>query len=532
MANITNYLNKIKTAVYGKEVRGAIHDAIKECYDDASVNHDNANMEVKMARGTYNTLNDRLDKSDEIQAQTNAQLSHIRYYVTPEEFEGTDTEKVRQCIQKAIDDGMVALLKNNYTIERPLEFDGGFKKPIMIECPGSITPTTGGIYLTGFYGGYVKLKIDGGGNESLRDYGLKLLYCSYMDIDVEGVKYRGTVLKCGGRKKPAPYTRVSKMRVKVTARDNDDQKGCLRCLEHGDDASEVATVQDAFGSYESIIDFYSDYGILFQNSNDITIHHIENIFIDKTNTRNSVDFLRCGACHFNVIALGGNAKYLLNVERGSISINKLFLINNGDDGVLTTCGIKLKGDSPKDTLKHSINVLHTYGLKTDVTIENLSKNDVVNIQDWYVTTIAADSNRLTIDGDVVPTPSRNLSFHNSFIKWGHLDLYNLNDACYVSYRTKNNVLSSFQTGVLNSAPNEFNITAIERSDAHGTVRRNVFKSTNQGDVSVGYSSKKLGFYGSEGNAKQTLLNDATDLDSAIKLVNNIKRALINVGLVK
>ena len=75
MANITNYLNKIKTAVYGKDVRGAIHDAIKQVYDDASVNHDNANMEVKMAPGTHNTLNDRLDNVDEIQAQTNAQLS-------------------------------------------------------------------------------------------------------------------------------------------------------------------------------------------------------------------------------------------------------------------------------------------------------------------------------------------------------------------------------------------------------------------------------------------------------------------------
>ena len=73
--SITNKLNQIKNAIYGKEVRGAIHDAIKECYDDASVNHDNANMEVKLARGTHNTLNDRLDNADEIQAQTNAQLS-------------------------------------------------------------------------------------------------------------------------------------------------------------------------------------------------------------------------------------------------------------------------------------------------------------------------------------------------------------------------------------------------------------------------------------------------------------------------
>lgn len=75
MANITNYLNKIKTAVYGKDVRGAIHDAIKQVYDDASVNHDNANMEVKMARGTHNTLNDRLDKSEQKLDETNAQLS-------------------------------------------------------------------------------------------------------------------------------------------------------------------------------------------------------------------------------------------------------------------------------------------------------------------------------------------------------------------------------------------------------------------------------------------------------------------------
>lgn len=73
--SITNKLNQIKNAIYGKEVRGAIHDAIKQVYDDASVNHDNANMEVKMARGTYNTLNDRLNKTDEIQVQTNAQLS-------------------------------------------------------------------------------------------------------------------------------------------------------------------------------------------------------------------------------------------------------------------------------------------------------------------------------------------------------------------------------------------------------------------------------------------------------------------------
>ena len=29
--------------MFGKDVRQSIHDAIKQCYDDASINHDNAN---------------------------------------------------------------------------------------------------------------------------------------------------------------------------------------------------------------------------------------------------------------------------------------------------------------------------------------------------------------------------------------------------------------------------------------------------------------------------------------------------------
>lgn len=107
MTNITNYLNKIKAAVYGKDVRGAIHDAIKQVYDDASVEHDNANMEVKLARGTHNTLNDRLDNVDEIQAQTNAQLSELAN-------KGTTVEVIERATKEEIDrqiaDGTLATL--------------------------------------------------------------------------------------------------------------------------------------------------------------------------------------------------------------------------------------------------------------------------------------------------------------------------------------------------------------------------------------------------------------------------------------
>lgn len=62
--SIQEHLNKIKSAIFGKEVRQSIHDAIKQCYDDAS-EKDNANMEVKIARGTHENLNARLNVTDQ-----------------------------------------------------------------------------------------------------------------------------------------------------------------------------------------------------------------------------------------------------------------------------------------------------------------------------------------------------------------------------------------------------------------------------------------------------------------------------------
>ena len=72
--SIQNYLNQIKSAVFGKDVRQSIHDAIKQCYDDAAVNHNNANMEVKLARGTHETLNDRITENEKNQENLSSQL--------------------------------------------------------------------------------------------------------------------------------------------------------------------------------------------------------------------------------------------------------------------------------------------------------------------------------------------------------------------------------------------------------------------------------------------------------------------------
>ena len=126
--SITNKLNQIKNAIYGKEVRGAIHDAIKQVYDDASVNHDNANMEVKLARGTHTTLNDRLDKSDEIQAQTNAQLSMNKTTVTLEEFgavgDGVTNDKEALIACLSLGNVSIKLKRKTYLIDGIIEIDG------------------------------------------------------------------------------------------------------------------------------------------------------------------------------------------------------------------------------------------------------------------------------------------------------------------------------------------------------------------------------------------------------------------------
>ncbi|MDY4501984.1 MAG: hypothetical protein SPE36_08750 [Lactobacillus johnsonii] len=75
--SIQNYLNQIKSAVFGKDVRQSIHDAIKQCYDDASIDHDNANMEVKLARGSHDTLNERFTSVEENIKNNSEQLEHI-----------------------------------------------------------------------------------------------------------------------------------------------------------------------------------------------------------------------------------------------------------------------------------------------------------------------------------------------------------------------------------------------------------------------------------------------------------------------
>lgn len=73
---IENQLNTIIKGVFGRDVRKAIHDAIEEAYNDA-ISSDNANMEVSIARGVFDTLKDRLDDIDTTKISTLENLTAI-----------------------------------------------------------------------------------------------------------------------------------------------------------------------------------------------------------------------------------------------------------------------------------------------------------------------------------------------------------------------------------------------------------------------------------------------------------------------
>lgn len=94
--SIQNYLNQIKSAVFGKDVRQSIHDAIKQCYDDASIDHDNANMEVKLARGSHDTLNERFTSVEENIKNTSEQLDNSTQYLKSGSYTYTNFGKAFQ----------------------------------------------------------------------------------------------------------------------------------------------------------------------------------------------------------------------------------------------------------------------------------------------------------------------------------------------------------------------------------------------------------------------------------------------------
>ena len=119
MTSIQEHLDRIKNAIFGKDVRQAIHDSIKQCYDDAAVNHDNANMEVKLARGSHNTLNDRLVENEKKQEKISSQLDTIEINKTDKTTTQNLQTQVNNLVLGAVGDGNNAEIvqaRGSYTV--------------------------------------------------------------------------------------------------------------------------------------------------------------------------------------------------------------------------------------------------------------------------------------------------------------------------------------------------------------------------------------------------------------------------------
>ena len=127
MANITTLLQNIKKAVMGREIRQTIHDAIKQCYIDATRTTGSTNSEVVAARGDYETLADRLDNIvtldtlDKIEKQTIVPTTEDQYLEAGKYINGTIT------IQ-----GDVNLVAENIARDSNMIIYGMVKSPIVL----------------------------------------------------------------------------------------------------------------------------------------------------------------------------------------------------------------------------------------------------------------------------------------------------------------------------------------------------------------------------------------------------------------
>lgn len=118
--SIQEELDKIRNAIYGREVRESIAKGIETAYDDAS-EKDNANMEVKIARGTYPTLRDRLNDVDNTQQQTTAQLAQTERELDSKKLDrnrgAVTSADLSQEVKEQLTGGSVAVVGKNTVLE-------------------------------------------------------------------------------------------------------------------------------------------------------------------------------------------------------------------------------------------------------------------------------------------------------------------------------------------------------------------------------------------------------------------------------
>ena len=465
----------------------------------------NATAEVINARGGKETLGKRLD-------EFGSQLDTIKTsvtFITPEMFgaigdgENDDTEKVKDALDYALNNNLPFVGNKIYKTTSIIEIDCNGKN---LDFTGCFKCTKEGFKLKNIINGNIKIRFLGGGNNDITCNALILDdNLKNLKIDVMGDGYKGTVLKHNG-------LTTNMLNIKLTAK-----SGCLRCLEHGNNAATNTT--NAFGTYENVYDFDSTYGSVFYKATDVTIKHYENHFYDTTFTKNSLEFINCGVIHIDNLAIGGCAKYLLNCNGVTMSCNKIFTMEEDGDNKITEA-INLENASYV-----FCNYLKDGGCKKVINLKNITSwVNFSTIQGGNNESIIIMKDNVNLNHPVI-TSYNNINNLKSFSisrnspdDNNYLDFLNLIDNTKKHYSIGEN--------------KELNDFRIEYYNDNGVWQGIPFRILNDGRVNLATTSTVLGFYGTYGTTQRQAKPSATDLESALTLVNDIRIALITLGLLK
>lgn len=143
MSNIQNYLTQILSAVYGREVRQSIHDAIEQCYDD--VNNPTLNTEA---------LNDAIQKkidSGELAGMTLGDKSVTNAKLADDSVDTSNVKDGAITMRKLGSDVDLELKDNAVTVEKlsgtTHEYAGGLNQIDYDNCVTGykLDNTTGGL---------------------------------------------------------------------------------------------------------------------------------------------------------------------------------------------------------------------------------------------------------------------------------------------------------------------------------------------------------------------------------------------------
>ena len=301
-------------------------------------------------------------------------------------------------------------LNKNYLINSEIVLDFNYKK-INFIVDGQLTCNKT-ITINHPYQSKIQIYLREGGNNSLDSYGIIFNRAIGCDLDLHATDFNGTAFKIGGVQDNTNPSDCTMCNVKVWGQSN------IRTLEHGSNIDRK--IQSAFGTYTLIHDSNPTNGILFQNSNDITILHVENWFNDITNTKDSISFIKCDMIHCSSFACGGKARNIGYIKDSGITFDKVFVMGEEFTSPRKTNGLQIEGSSRVD-----INNIYNNGCLYAIRGENLVNTSTYN----YYISVKNASSLNTVEDNLIYVPQ-----YSEYFRQNSMDTRN-----YISSTTLLNI---------------------------------------------------------------------------------------------